>query len=661
MIEKLNRVPAVPALAGWAAGILLWYAGCGWWLAAVAAAAGVAMTARRQYALMSVLYALSGGWSVAYLNQPVEAPAAVLDGRELQYAATVRTVRNTPGATTVVADIDSVAGQPCGAFGVQIASVPDWMPPRVGDVIRFTASLEPPEPSGNYRHAPDYSSRYLADGVVATAYVDGEIHVCGYRGGFRAYMAARRDAIVAALARSNLSDEAYGLLAALITGYTDDIGTGIKEGYKATGIAHALALSGFHVGVVVVIVSLMLFPLRAWPQLRRWRLAAGLLAVWIYAFMTGMPDSVFRAVLMLSIYTFGIMLNRGVSHYNTLCSAILIILALRPYSLFSAGFQLSVCAVLGILVFADKFNPVDPRRHRLHTLVAPLAVACAALIGTMPVTLAVFHRLPLLFLLSNVLVAIMLPMLMFGGILLLLCLRAGIGSYILCICLNHVTDCLNGAVVAMTSVAEAVVSGIYLTPVQSVLLLAAIAAAGFALHVRRRYAVVACAAAILLFCTSGLWAGEKIPGSEAFLLPIRGNTAIVARHGCKAVATLTCHERHTGNAQADIERMLEHYLAACGVDTLVVTAGEFSLGPYARRADMFYAGDIHMAMLVNSGIPDSLAESPDYAIVGGRCRLSPDDIARLIHPDTLVLGYDLSPGRRRELAATSIPDIDLNE
>lgn len=661
MIEKLNRTPAVPALAGWAAGILLWYVGTGWWMAALAAVIGMTVALWRQYAMMSLLYALSGGWTVASLSEPAPAPGAVLDGRELQYVATVRSVRNTPGALTVVADVDSVAGLPCSPFGVQISSVPEWIPPRVGDLICFSARFDAPETPGHYRHAPDYTLRYFADGVVATAYVDSEISVIGYRGGFGAYMAARRDAIVSLLASSGLSDEAYGLLAALITGYTDDLDPGVRDGFRAAGIAHALALSGFHVGVVVMLVSLLLWPLRVWPGLRPWRIAVELVAVWAYAFMTGMPDSVMRAVVMLSIYSIGRMLGRGVNPYNTLSAAVLIILAVRPYSLFSAGFQLSVCAVLGILVFADKFNPVDPRRHWLHVAVAPFAVACAALVGTMPVTVAVFHRLPLLFLLSNLLVTLMLPLLMAGGILLLLCMWAGVGNALLCRGLDCMAAMLDGAVDAIASVHVASISGIYLTPTQLVLLASAIVGAGIAVHLRRRSVFVSAAAVIVLFCSSTLWAGEDVPQSEAFIVPVRGNTTIVVRHGNKAVATLTCHERHAANAQANIKRALEHYLAACGADTLVVTAGDFTVGPYSRRGDIFRDGDVAVALLVHPGRPDSLAQSPRYAIVGSRCRLSVDDISRLIHPDTIVPGYDLSPRRRRELKASMIPCKDLSK
>lgn len=659
MIGQLYRTPAVPALFGWSAGIFLWYLGCGWWIAAVTALCGTAVAAGRRYMAMSALYALSAGWIVACVSRPVQAPDALLDGREASYAAVVRSVRNTPGAMVVTADIDSVNGLVCAPFGVQIASKPDWMPPRIGDEICFSASLEAPDAPGYYRHAPDYTSRYLAEGVVATAYIDDDIRVCGHRGGFRAGMAARREAIVSLFAHSPLSDEAYSLLAALVAGYTDDLDIGIREGYRAAGIAHALALSGFHVGVIVMLVSLMLFPLRLWPGLRRWRMVAVLAAVWFYAFVTGMPDSVLRAVLMLSIYSLGLIFGRNVNPYNTLCAAVLVILALRPYSLFSAGFQLSVCAVLGILVFADKFNPVDPRRHRLHVAVAPLAVACAALMGTMPVTLSVFHRLPLLFMFSNLLVTLALPILMFGGIVLLMCQYAGIGCGVLCGVLDFVAAALNGAVEAMAGLPGSVLWGLYLTPSQLCMLVMAIAAVGLALHSRRRHITAVAVCAVVLFGSSVLWAGEDVPRSEAFVVPVQGNTAIVARHDRMAVATLTCHERHRDNAVAKIERVLEHYLLACDVDTLVFTDGDFVVGPYSRHGDILYAGDLAVALLVRPGRPDSLIESPRYAIVGSRCRLGVDEIVSLIHPDTIVAGYDLSPHRRRELAASAIPCIDL--
>jgi len=657
----LSTIPAVAALAGWAAGILLWYCGAGWGVAAVAAAIGCISVFRRAYVAMAVMYALAAGWAVARIQQPDSAPAAVLDGRMLQYSGTVRSVHNTDEALSLVVDVDSIDLQPCRPFGVRIASVPEWIPPRVGDVLRFTAELDAPEVHGIYRHAPDYTLRCLTEGVVASAYVDSDYTVVGYRGGFRAAMAARRDAVVSMLAGTDLTDTCYGLLAAILTGFTDDLEPGLREGFTTVGIAHALALSGFHIGVISLLVSLMLYPLRAWPRLRPWRLAAGVVAVWAYAFMVGMPDSVFRAVLMLTIYIAALISGRGVNPYNTLCSAVIIILAVRPYSLFSAGFQLSVCAVAGILVFAEKFNPVNPRSHRLHTFVAPMAVACAALLGTMPVTLTVFHRLPLLFLVSNVLIVILLPVLMFGGIMLLACVWAGIGTALLCRVLNTVAALLDGVVDGIARIPATVISDIYLSHVQIAMLVLAIAAAGLALHVRSRSTWCSAALVLLLFCSSLFWARENIPESEAFVLPMRGNTAFAARYGSKMAVTLTCHERYAGTARSNIERALEHYMAACRVDTLIVTSADFSLGQYSRRGDMLDAGGVRVALLVRPGRPDSLEESPHYALVGNRCRLSAADIVRLIHPDTLVLGYDLSPARRRQLSSSGMPYIDLNE
>ena len=656
-----NTMPAVAALAGWAAGIVLWRYGAGWAIAAAAAAMGCVFALRRYYSAMAVAYALAAGWIVAWTSQPAPAPDALLDGREMRYVATVRSVRNTPGALTMVLDVDSVAGQRCRRFGVQIASVPEWMPPAVGDIVSFNATLYRPEQPGSYPYAPDYSNMYLANGVVATAYIDDEYKIIGHMGGFRAAMAARRDAVVSMLARSGLSDTAYVMLAAVIAGYTDDLDPAVREGFSTVGIAHALALSGFHVGVVVLIVSLVLFPLRLWPLLRPWRIAAGVLVVWLYAFMVGLPDSVLRAVLMLSVYSLALIIGRKANPYNTLSVAIIIILALRPYSLFSAGLQLSVCAVLGILAFAGKFNPVDPRRHLAHTVIAPVAVACAALLGTMPVTLVVFHRLPLLFMVSNVLIAIALPVMMCGGILLIVCSWLGIGTGLLCIMLNNVSGWLDAAVGFMASLPFAAADSVYLSSVQIGLLVLAIIMLAVALHIHRRWCVGAAAAATILFITSSLWAGEEIAREQAFLLPLRGNTALVVRDGNKAVATVTCHERHAGNACANIERALTHYMAVCRVDTLQMATGDFSLGKYRRSGDMFEAAGVRVALLVRPGRPDSLAESPCYAIVGNRCRLSGSDIIRLIHPDTLVLGYDLSARRRHELLGAGIPIIDLQD
>lgn len=160
-------------------------------------------------------------------------------------------------------------------------------------------------------------------------------------------MADRRMIIVDILAHTGLNDAAYGLLAALLTGYGDDLDYEIRENFRATGIAHALALSGFHVGIIAMIAGFILFPLRAWPRLRPWRYLIMLIILWLYAAMVGMSDSIVRACIMFTAFIICRIIGRRPDSINALMVAVIVILAARPFSLFSADSTLCVRRRLG--------------------------------------------------------------------------------------------------------------------------------------------------------------------------------------------------------------------------------------------------------------------------------------------------------------------------
>ena len=122
------------------------------------------------------------------------------------------------------------------------------------------------------------------------------------------------------------------------------------EAYTKAGAVHLLAISGLHIGLVTFFLVLLLRPLQRFFWGRNLQQIILLIVLWAYALLTGMLPSVVRALTMFSIL--GILHFRKQLYYplnSVLVSAFLLLLAYPPY-LFSVGFQISYCAVLGILV-----------------------------------------------------------------------------------------------------------------------------------------------------------------------------------------------------------------------------------------------------------------------------------------------------------------------
>ena len=112
---------------------------------------------------------------------------------------------------------------------------------------------------------------------------------------------------------------------------------------------------------------------------------------------------------MITVYMLGRLMQTATNPLNSLLLAVGIILCIDPYWLYSAGFQLSVAAVAGLIIFLPKLNPVSRRRPRLHRTVDILLVPAAAILGSAPVLLLWFKALPVTSLPVSILVSATFP------------------------------------------------------------------------------------------------------------------------------------------------------------------------------------------------------------------------------------------------------------
>ena len=181
---------------------------------------------------------------------------------------------------------------------------------------------------------------------------------------------------------------------AMLLGDTKSLTEQWRGWFASGGISHLLAVSGLHVGFWygLMVLALRRFHLR--PGVR-WLCLAGMLAV--YAFVTGLRDSVIRASLMLLFATGGLPTGRRNDPLNSMGAAALFILLARPLDLFTAGFQLSFGAVFGILLFAPQL-----RRLPHGKILGGLGLTVCAQAGSMPVLASVYGRLPLLGFVINI-------------------------------------------------------------------------------------------------------------------------------------------------------------------------------------------------------------------------------------------------------------------
>lgn len=211
-----------------------------------------------------------------------------------------------------------------------------------------------------------------------------------------------RNNIIKYLSKNGLEDRELAIANALLLGDKSLLNRDQKETYSTAGAMHVLAVSGLHVGVVLLILQFLLKPLRK----MRWFYAVLLIVgIWTFALLTGFSPSVIRAATMFSFIGIGGILYRKNNIYHTIFASAFVLLIIQPSLLFNVGFQLSYIAVLGIVYLQPKiYNSLYVKNRWLDLVWKITAVSIAAQIATFPISAYYFHIFPTYFIITNLLV-----------------------------------------------------------------------------------------------------------------------------------------------------------------------------------------------------------------------------------------------------------------
>lgn len=197
--------------------------------------------------------------------------------------------------------------------------------------------------------------------------------------------------------------ETAGLLRGLLLADRSEIDFELKTQFINSGVIHVLAVSGLHVGYILLIFLFVFGRFNIY--LRTFFIAAGLLS---FMLITGMPPSVFRATVMALVILFAFLSNRSTNLLNSISLAAIIILLVDPNEIYNPGFQLSFSAVLaiGIIypIIEKEINRLKISNKYLRGIILFSGVSLSAQIGTLPFTLAYFGKLSVVALFANLIV-----------------------------------------------------------------------------------------------------------------------------------------------------------------------------------------------------------------------------------------------------------------
>ena len=165
---------------------------------------------------------------------------------------------------------------------------------RYGDLIAMPAPIRevtPPRNPGEF----DYRAYLYRKGITGQVYLKDEDWIdlqANKANPIYAFSYRFRDVLLASLQRSGLSDNEFGVAAAILLGYDDNLADEVRKNYVAAGSMHILCVSGMHVGIIFLLSSFLFGFLnrKKWQKTVKHLLL--LVLIWFYALIAGLSPSV---------------------------------------------------------------------------------------------------------------------------------------------------------------------------------------------------------------------------------------------------------------------------------------------------------------------------------------------------------------------------------
>lgn len=319
----------------------------------------------------------------------------------------------------VISVMDSVAGKAIsGKILVYFEKDSTSKKLRYGDVIVAKTRLNPIQSSGN-PHQFDYRKYLAQSGIYYQTWITGENWQKTGKGRVNplfSFSYRARDFMLKILETQGLAGDEFAVAAAILLGFDDHMEPELRNLYAGAGALHVLCVSGLHVGIIFMIVSLLLKGLTS-KKGKFLRFLLLLASIWMYAFITGLAPSVLRASVMFSLFSWRELAREKSNSYNILAASAFLLLAYDPYLISKIGFQLSYSAVLGIISLNDPIYKLLTFRNVVLDYFWKLTVvSIAAQAGTFPLAIFYFNQFPVYFLLANLIVIPVVWLIVYTGI-----------------------------------------------------------------------------------------------------------------------------------------------------------------------------------------------------------------------------------------------------
>ncbi|MDD5093219.1 MAG: DNA internalization-related competence protein ComEC/Rec2 [Dehalococcoidia bacterium] len=271
---------------------------------------------------------------------------------------------------------------------------------RYGDLLEMRGFLESPQMLGEFDF-PEYLARQRVYSIVSRPSGITLIDA-GEKPKPMELIYRLRNRMSQSLDRA-LPEPQSSLVKAILLGERGSLSAEVKDDFSRTGTTHLLAISGAHVSIVAGMV--MAAGIWIFGRRRPTYFLLALAVIWFYALLTGMSPPVIRAVIMGSLWLWADWLGRPNGAFVALVFSAAIMLAIDPWLLGDAGFQLSFAAMGGVILLTPWFQERERKvlgnsekeiSPPVHFLITSSAMTLGAVLATMPLIAYHFHMISLM-------------------------------------------------------------------------------------------------------------------------------------------------------------------------------------------------------------------------------------------------------------------------
>jgi len=377
---------AVGFVAGDLAGLLFFR--LGWALAPLVAVAGMAAWRRRPAAAAALTAAAAGiAWgTAAALHASRDCRAQWREGERVALVVGLWDLAPPGGASRV-----TVRWPAACAGRMTVAWPAGTAPPSTAAVVVGTWHRSGARVVSSWPARPERLGRLVARRVRPLALPPGpreRLRLSAERALVRLFGPARAP-----------------LAAALTVGTGDQLDTEVHQRFARAGLAHVLAISGLHVGILAAALLLVLGAARVRHGARR---PAATALVGAYVVLLGCPPPALRAVGLLALWSLARLRQRPVVPFTPLATTALAVAALDPWAVVEAGPWLSFAGAWGCVAAARAWTALRrehslPRNRRVAGALSLAAVSGGATLATAPFSVLGFGTMAPAALVSNVL------------------------------------------------------------------------------------------------------------------------------------------------------------------------------------------------------------------------------------------------------------------